>query len=130
MSFEIPREFFYIQIEKYARQYLAEGVRRVEDLIITTDSDLYRVLNLHYNRSNQIEVSEMLLSIHSTAIRMSQVPVSFCNVVQATLREFFHAIQQQKDVEPSWKKSIYKVIQRLEDQIPDFFKDERWMHTI
>ena len=57
------REFFYIQIEKYARQYLAEGVRRVEDLIITTDSDLYRVLNLHYNRSNQIEVSEMLFSI-------------------------------------------------------------------
>lgn len=50
------REFFYIQIEKYARQYLAEGVRHVEDLVITTESDLYRVLNLHYNRSNQIEV--------------------------------------------------------------------------
>jgi hypothetical protein len=49
-------EFFYIQIEKYARQYLAEGVRNIEDLIITTDSDLYRVLNLHYNRSNQIDV--------------------------------------------------------------------------
>jgi hypothetical protein len=30
----------------------------MEDLIITTDSDLYRVLNLHYNRSNQIDVSE------------------------------------------------------------------------
>jgi len=28
----------------------------MEDLIITTDSDLYRVLNLHYNRSNQIDV--------------------------------------------------------------------------
>ena len=54
--FFIFREFFYIQIEKYARQYLAEGVRHVEDLVITTDSDLYRVLNLHYNRSNQIEV--------------------------------------------------------------------------
>ncbi len=50
------REFFYIQIEKYARQYLAEGIRKVEDLVITTDSDLYRVLNLHYNRSNQIDV--------------------------------------------------------------------------
>jgi hypothetical protein len=52
----LSREFFYIQIEKYARQYLAEGVRCVDDLVITTDSDLYRVLNLHYNRSNQIEV--------------------------------------------------------------------------
>lgn len=54
--FIFSSEFFYIQIEKYARQYLAEGVRKIEDLIITTDSDLYRVLNLHYNRSNQIEV--------------------------------------------------------------------------
>ncbi|CAF1266251.1 unnamed protein product [Rotaria sordida] len=107
------REFFYIQIEKYARQYLAEGIRNVEDLIITTDSDLYRVLNLHYNRSNQIDV-----------------PISFRDVVQSTLREFFHAIQQQKDLEPSWKKSIYKIIQRLDDQIPDFFKDEHWMHSI
>ncbi|CAF3153247.1 unnamed protein product [Rotaria sp. Silwood2] len=107
------REFFYIQIEKYARQYLAEGIRNTEDLVITTDSDLYRVLNLHYNRSNQIDV-----------------PTSFCDVVQSTLREFFHAIQQQKDLEPSWKKSIYKIIQRLDDQIPDFFKDEHWMHSI
>ena len=57
MSIEtVSREFFYIQIEKYARQYLAEGIRNAEDLIVTTDSDLYRVLNLHYNRSNQIEV--------------------------------------------------------------------------
>ena len=32
----------------------------MEELIITTDSDLYRVLNLHYNRSNQIEVGENL----------------------------------------------------------------------
>ncbi|CAF3837608.1 unnamed protein product [Rotaria sp. Silwood1] len=107
------REFFYIQIEKYARQYLAEGIRNADDLIITNDSDLYRVLNLHYNRSNQIDV-----------------PASFRDVVQATLREFFHAIQQQKDLEPSWKKSIYKIIQRLDDQIPDFFKDEHWMHSI
>lgn len=28
----------------------------MEDLIVTTDSDLYRILNLHYNRSNQIDV--------------------------------------------------------------------------
>ena len=59
-----------------------------------------------------------------------KVPGSFCNVVQSTLREFFHAIQQQKDLEPSWKKSIYKIIQRLDDQIPEFFKDEHWMHCI
>jgi hypothetical protein len=33
----------------------------MDDLIITTDSDLYRVLNLHYNRSNQIDVCEHFL---------------------------------------------------------------------
>jgi hypothetical protein len=50
------REFYYIQMEKYARQALAEGVKSPEDIVVTTDSELYRVLNLHYNRNNQIEV--------------------------------------------------------------------------
>lgn len=50
------REFFYQQIEKYARQCLAEGIRNVDDLVITPNSELYRVLNVHYNRSNQINV--------------------------------------------------------------------------
>ncbi|CAF0832121.1 unnamed protein product [Rotaria sordida] len=107
------REFFYQQIEKYARQCLAEGIRHVDDLIVTPNSDLYRILNLHYNRSNQINV-----------------PISFSNAVQAALREFFLAIQQQKDLESSWKKSIYKVMQRLDDQIPEFFKNDHWMHSI
>ncbi|CAF0934729.1 unnamed protein product [Didymodactylos carnosus] len=107
------REFFYIQIEKYARQYLAEGVENVDGLVISTDSDLYRILNLHYNRNNQLDV-----------------PNSFCDVVEATLKEFYHAIQQQKDIEPSWKKTIYKIIARMDDQIPDYFKDEHWIQTI
>ena len=50
------REFYYIQMEKYARQALAEGVKNTSDLVVTTDSELYRVLVLHYNRNNQIEV--------------------------------------------------------------------------
>ena len=45
-------------MEKYARQALAEGAKSPEDLVITTDSELYRVLNLHYNRNNQLEVPE------------------------------------------------------------------------
>ena len=51
------REFYYIQMEKYARQAIAEGVKHPDDLVVTTDSELYRILNLHYNRNNQIEVS-------------------------------------------------------------------------
>lgn len=51
------REFYYIQMEKYARQAVGEGVKVVEDIHIGLDSEIYRVLNLHYNRNNHIEVS-------------------------------------------------------------------------
>lgn len=50
------REFFYIQMEKYSRQALAEGVKNVSDLVVSADCELFRVLVLHYNRNNQIEV--------------------------------------------------------------------------
>ena len=43
-------------MEKYSRQALAEGVKNVNDLVVTNDCELYRVLILHYNRNNQIEV--------------------------------------------------------------------------
>src|SRR6218665_3891823 len=51
------REFYYIQMEKYARQALAEGVKIAGDLVVNSDSKLYRVLVLHYNRNNRIEVN-------------------------------------------------------------------------
>nr|QNN94694.1 prospero homeobox 1 [Malacoceros fuliginosus] len=107
------REFYYIQMEKYSRQALAEGVKNPEDLIVTTDSELYRVLNLHYNRNNQLEV-----------------PESFRIVVQATLREFFKSIHAGKDTEQSWKKSIYKIIARMDDSIPEYFKSPNWMEQL
>lgn len=44
-------------MEKYARQALSEGCKSAEDLSVTIESELYRVLNLHYNRNNHIEVS-------------------------------------------------------------------------
>lgn len=47
-------------MEKYARQAIAEGVKHPDDLVVTTESELYRILNLHYNRNNQIEVSKVL----------------------------------------------------------------------
>lgn len=50
------REFYYIQMEKYARQAVSEGVKCVDDIHINMDSEIYRVLNLHYNRNNHIEV--------------------------------------------------------------------------
>ena len=53
------REFFYIQMEKYARQALQEGVKDERELLVSDDHELYRVLNVHYNRNNHIEVSEV-----------------------------------------------------------------------
>lgn len=51
------REFYYIQMEKYARQSASEGMKNVDDIHVSNDSEIYRVLNLHYNRNNHIEVS-------------------------------------------------------------------------
>lgn len=57
LIFFFYREFYYIQMEKYARQAISEGLKTAEDLHVASDSELYRVLNLHYNRNNHIEVS-------------------------------------------------------------------------
>ncbi|XP_059162902.1 uncharacterized protein LOC131946236 [Physella acuta] len=107
------REFFYIQMEKFARQALAEGCKHAEDLVVTMDSELFRHLNLHYNRNNQIEV-----------------PHNFLAAVQAALKEFFKSIQSNKDAEPSWKKAIYKIIARMDETLPDFFKSPNWMEQL
>ena len=74
------REFYYIQMEKYARQALSEGIKNAEDIRVSLDSELYRVLNLHYNRNNHIEVNNQQLfrnilisttSIHLTSLTLS-----------------------------------------------------------
>ena len=61
---------------------------------------------------------------------MEKIPASFCYVIEATLREFFRAIQEAKDMDPSWKKAIYKVIARMDDTVPDFFRSIKWMETL
>jgi len=44
-------------MEKYARQAISEGVKSDSELRVNEDSELYRVLNVHYNRNNHIEVN-------------------------------------------------------------------------
>ena len=53
-------------MEKYARQALSEGIKNAEDIRVSIDSELYRVLNLHYNRNNHIEVRNLHLSTTNT----------------------------------------------------------------
>lgn len=52
----------------------------------------------------------------------SQLPEVFRQVVEETLRHFFDAIYTGKDSEQSWKKTIYKLIARLDQEVPERFK--------
>ncbi|XP_044026114.1 prospero homeobox protein 1-like isoform X2 [Siniperca chuatsi] len=100
------REFYYIQMEKFARHALAEGVADVRGLTVGRESELFRALNMHYNKANDF-----------------QVPDRFLEVAEITLREFYVAISMGKDRDPSWKKAIYKVICKLDSDVPAEFKN-------
>ncbi|NXX78653.1 PROX2 protein, partial [Urocolius indicus] len=99
------REFYYIQVEKFARQAVLEGVVDAGTLRVSRDSELFRALNMHYNKGNDFEV-----------------PGRFLEVASLTLREFFIAVRAGKDADPSWKKPIYKIISKLDSDIPEGFK--------
>uniref|UniRef100_A0A8C4J417 Prospero homeobox 2 n=1 Tax=Dromaius novaehollandiae TaxID=8790 RepID=A0A8C4J417_DRONO len=99
------REFYYIQVEKFARQALLEGVADTKVLRVSRDSELFRALNMHYNKGNDFEV-----------------PARFLEVASLTLQEFFSAVRAGKDCDPSWKKPIYKIISKLDSDIPEVFK--------
>uniref|UniRef100_A0A667Y8Q2 Prospero homeobox 2 n=1 Tax=Myripristis murdjan TaxID=586833 RepID=A0A667Y8Q2_9TELE len=99
------REFYYIQMEKFARQAIVDGISDVKDISVSRDSELFRALNMHYNKANDF-----------------QVPDRFLEVAEITLHEFYNAISTAKDSDPSWKKAIYKVICKLDSDVPEEFK--------
>lgn len=107
------REFYYIQMEKFARQAINDGTTGVEELSVSRDSELFRALNMHYNKANDFEV-----------------PERFLEVAEVTLREFFNAIVAGKDVDPSWKKAIYKVICKLDSEVPEIFKSPNCLQEL
>ncbi|XP_067310845.1 prospero homeobox protein 2 isoform X2 [Pseudorasbora parva] len=104
------REFYYIQMEKFARQAIIDGVNDVKDISITRESELFRALNMHYNKANDF-----------------QVPDRFLEVAEITLQEFYSAIALSKDSDPSWKKAIYKVICKLDSDVPEDFKSPSYL---
>lgn len=59
-----------------------------------------------------------------------QVPDRFLEVAEVTLREFFNAIVAGKDVDPSWKKAIYKVICKLDSEVPEVFKSPNCLQEL
>ena len=60
----------------------------------------------------------------------TQVPDRFLEVAEVTLREFFNAIVAGKDVDPSWKKAIYKVICKLDSEVPEIFKSPNCLQEL
>ncbi|XP_062417250.1 prospero homeobox 3 isoform X1 [Pungitius pungitius] len=107
------REFFYIQMERFARQAVREALTREgaprlgreSHLRVGRDTELYRILNMHYNKSN-----------------VYQVPERFIEVSDVALREFYSAIWTGRDSDPCWKKGIYKIICKLDSPVPDAFR--------
>ena len=59
-----------------------------------------------------------------------QVPPRFSWVVEQTLKEFFKSIMAGKDLDPSWKKQIYKIIARLDDFVPEYFKTHAFLEQL
>ncbi|KAM9356333.1 prospero homeobox protein 2 [Pholidichthys leucotaenia] len=104
------REFYYIQMEKFARQAIADGIIDVKDITVSRDSELFRALNMHYNKANDFHV-----------------PDRFLEVAEITLHEFYNAILAAKDSDPSWKKAIYKVICKLDSDVPEEFKTSSYL---
>ncbi|KAF1380517.1 hypothetical protein PFLUV_G00164610 [Perca fluviatilis] len=107
------REFFYIQMERFARQAVREALTRdgaprlgrENQMRVGRDTELYRILNMHYNKSN-----------------VYQVPERFIEVSEVALREFYSAIWTGRDSDPCWKKGIYKIICKLDSPVPDAFR--------
>uniref|UniRef100_A0AAQ6INW4 Prospero domain-containing protein n=1 Tax=Anabas testudineus TaxID=64144 RepID=A0AAQ6INW4_ANATE len=104
------REFYYIQMEKFARQAMVDGISDVKDITVSRDSELFRALNMHYNKANDFHV-----------------PDRFLEVAEITLHEFYNAIAAAKDSDPSWKKAIYKVICKLDSDVPEEFKTSSYL---
>lgn len=58
------------------------------------------------------------------------MPDHFRFVVESTLREFYKSIVAGKDSEQSWKKAIYKIIARLDDNVPEYFKSPTFLDQL
>ena len=116
-----------MQMEKYAKQALAEGIKHREEASCTPfcKEPIPPFSVGDHPRGGHLQAAQpalqqkqrfpgILPQIDSMNCFNFQPPDELHFVVQETLREFFSALQQGKDAEPSWKKAIYKVIQQLD----------------
>lgn len=96
-------------MEKYARQAISEGVKNGDDLHVSGDSEIYRVLNLHYNRNNHIEVWGPQVRttnqpIHSLPQSLATVNFVAFSVYRIHLKMCFHLLfgSRQRNKHLEW----------------------------
>ncbi|KAK4469708.1 hypothetical protein MN116_007233 [Schistosoma mekongi] len=99
------REFFYIQIEKFVRQQKAAGLKKADDIRLSRQHELIRSMETHFNKGDDIET-----------------PKEFLEAIQIAVWEFADAVLNERDVNSSWKKTIYKKVSILDIQFPEFFR--------
>ena len=70
-----PNHLF--QIEKYARHALSEGIESAADLKISRESELFKALNNHYNKTNEFEVTIRAMSDSVTSQLLNHFKSAF-----------------------------------------------------
>lgn len=68
-----------MQMEKYAKQALAEGIRNRNDIVVTVESEIYKQLNQHYNRNNVIQVK---IKIYKNILANSYIDLSIFKMLK------------------------------------------------
>ncbi|CAL8234285.1 unnamed protein product [Arctogadus glacialis] len=85
--------------------------------------------------------STSTLHLSGAAIGTERVPERFLQVVKLHspplllsvsdhAEGVFNAIVAGKDVDPSWKKAIYKVICKLDSEVPEIFKSPNCLQEL
>ena len=59
-------------MEKFARQAIVDGVNNVDNLSVSRDSELFRALNMHYNKANDFQVRTLSCSSLQHALQKGQ----------------------------------------------------------
>lgn len=111
------REFYYIQMEKYARQAISDGVTNPKMLTVLRDSEIFRVLNTHYNKGNDFEVRHALSPLRS----------EMCFSLNGWLSKYIHRVLKSLRITAARGQSLYH---QQRSQPPNPPPGNRWIKQI
>ena len=107
----------------------------LDNFILINDMQHTQTFLVHFQEFkifyyNLNSVSGIFISCLSIPWDIFQVPHRFRWVIEQTLKEFFKSVTAGKDMDPSWKKQIYKIIARLDDYVPEYFKSQAFLEQL